>query len=261
MPHSHHHSSIATILLAMLMLASTACSTTDQTTITATPDDTTATPGDGTASPPSSPPTPTNPIPESTVPDSSLGSMSTEPDRVVYQLPDLVLTNLNDRSTPLSRLCWAVWEFLRMAVIEAIGAIALAFPEQFEVADSNLNEITEGEDDPVGPVGVANEESEESISATDTYGFLDALDSISEPQIIGVIDDQSLSEELQVFAKAFFEWVKAIEEQAEAVGFIGVDYSQLPYKDFDSLPNVDVFDEAQCWPSVEDLEEYKEYWE
>lgn len=245
---------------AVLML-STACSATDQKAITATPDDTTATPGDGTASPPSSPPTPTNSIPETTEPDSSLESMSTEPDRVVYQLPDLVLTNFNDLSTPLSRLCWAVWELLRMAFIEAIGAIAVAFPEQFEVADSNLNEITEGEDDPVGPVGVGNEESKESIPETDTYGFLDALDSIGETQIIRVVDDQSLSEELQVFAKAFFEWVEAIEEQAKAVGFTGIDYSQLPYKDFDSLPNVDVFDEAQCWPSIEDLEEYKEYWE
>lgn len=261
MLHNNYHSSFAAILLATLMLASTACSATDQTAITATPGDTTATPGDTTASPPSIPPIPTNPITEPTVPDSSLGSMSTEPGRVVYQLPDLVLTNLNDRLTPLSRLCWAVWELLRMAVIEAIGAIAVAFPEQFEVADSNLNEVAEGEDDPAGPVGIANEESEESISETDTYEFLDALDSIGEPQIIRVVDDQSLSEELQVFAKAFFEWVEAIEEQAKAVGFLGIDYSQLPYKDFDSLPNVDVFGEAQCWPSVEDLEEYKEYWE
>lgn len=246
------------------MLASTACSATDRTPITAAPGDTTATPGDTTAT--SSPPTTTNPIPETTEPDSSPGSTSTEPDPFIYQHPDLVLTNLNDRSTPLGRLCWAVWEFLRMGYVEVIGAIAAANPEQFEVADSNLNGIAEGEDDPVGPVGVANEESEESIPETDTYGFLDALDSISEPQIIGVIDDQSLSEELQVFAKAFFEWVKAIEEQAEAVGFIGVDYSQLPYKDFDSLPNVEVFDEVlredstQCWPSAELLEEYKERW-
>ena len=250
----------------MLMLASTACSTTDQTTITATPDDTTATPGDGTASPPSSPPTPTNPIPETTEPDSSLGSTSIEPDPFIYQHPDLVLTNLNDRSTPLGRLCWAVWEFLRMGYVEVIGAIAAANPEQFEVADSNLNEITEGEDDPVVPVGVANVESEESISETDTYGFLDALDSISELQVVRVVDDPGLSEELQVFAKAFFEWVEAIEEQAKTVGFIGVDYSKLPYKDFDSLPNVEVFDEAlredstQCWPSVEDIEEYKDHW-
>ena len=256
MPHNNYHSSFAAILLATLMLASIACSTTDRTPITAAPGDTTATPGDTTAT--SSPPTTTNPIPETTEPDSSPGSTSTEPDPFIYQHPDLVLTNLNDRSTPLGRLCWAVWEFLRMGYVEVIGAIAAANPEQFEVADSNLNGIAEGEDDTVGPVGVANEESEESISATDTYGFLDALDSISEPQIIGVIDDQSLSEELQVFAKAFFEWVKAIEEQAEAVGFIGVDYSQLPYKDFDSLPNVDVFDEEQCWPSVEDIEEYEE---
>ena len=257
----HHNNTLIATLLTILMLATTACSTTDQTTVTApgdttaTPGDTTATPGDTTATPgdttaPSSPPTPTDPIPE-----------ATEPDPFIYQHPDLVLTNLNDCSTPLGRLCWAVWEFLRMGYVEVIGAIATANPELFEVADSNRNEITEGEDDPVAPVGVANEESEESISETDTYGFLDALDSISEPQIIGVVDDQSLSEELQVFAKAFFEWVEAIEEQAKAVGFIGIDYSQLPYKDFESLPNVDVFDEAQCWPSIEDLEEYKEYWE
>lgn len=240
------------------MLATTACSTTDQTTITAAPGDTMA---------PSSLPTPTNPIPETTEPDSSLGSTSIEPDPFIYQHPDLVLTNLNDRSTPLGRLCWAVWEFLRMGFVEVIGAIAAANPEQFEVADSNLNGITEGEDDPVGPVGVANEDPEESISATGTYGFLDALDSISELQIVRVVDDPGLSGEIQVFAKAFFEWVEAIEEQAKAVGFLGVDYSQLPYKDFDSLPNVDVFDEVlrddstQCWPSVEDIEEYEKLME
>lgn len=151
-----------------------------------------------------------------------------------------------------------------MGHIETIGAMAAAYPGQFEVVDSNLKKITTGEDDPVGSVGVANEESEESTSASDTYGFLDALDSIGELQIVRVVDDPGLSEELQVFAKAFFEWIEAIEKQAKVVGYIGVDYSQLPHKDFDSLPNVDVFDEAlredstQCLPSVEDIEEYED---
>ena len=48
MPHNNYHSSFAAILLATLMLASTACSATDRTPITAAPGDTT---GDTTATP------------------------------------------------------------------------------------------------------------------------------------------------------------------------------------------------------------------
>ena len=271
MPHNHHHNSFAAILLTTLMLATTACSTTNQTTITApgdttaTPGDTTPTPGDDTTPAPTvssganTPTTESTTATESTTRTPSPESTPKEPDRYIHQHPDFFLTNLNDTSTPLGKLCWALWEYVRIDYIEFVNSIAENSPI-IEITDSVLSDdITDDGDEQVGPVSINNEETE------DTYTYLDALSAIQEPQIVGVADDPSLSAELQAFAKAFFELIKSIEDQAKVVDYKDIDYSSLPYKDLDSLPNAGVFDKAasenptKCqFPSVEDVEEWDE---
>lgn len=252
---------IASALAALIL--STACSTTNETTITAAtvPSDTaptdTATPIDSTApTAPTDGPTLDDHSPDTVTPttepatsEPSPQPVSTESDQIVLEYPDALLTNLSDRSTPLGRLCWAFWEFGRMSVVEffntlaASPAIAIVGSHASDI-NPDVSDIIENENDPIGPVGITDEETEEPTLETNSYGFLDALSAIQEPQIARVVDDPGLSGELQVFAKAFFEMIEAIEEQAKVVGYRNVDYSQLTYKDIDSLPNIDVFSKA-----------------
>ena len=261
MPHSHHHSSFATILLAMLMLASTACSTTDQTTITATPDDTTATPGDtatpgsgtdalggDTAAPRNDPPAPTNPATESTAPvvasgqNSADDEESAEPAPFIHEYPEFLLINRNDRSTPLGRLCWAFQEYMTQELVRINRILADNTPN-WEVTFPAIADITEGEDDGVDPVGVVNEESNEPSMGTDGY-MLAILDEIQEPSIAGIVDDSGLSKELQLFAEAFFTYIEAFEVQVRAVGYENIDRTLLPYQDFEDMPHVKEFGDA-----------------
>lgn len=285
------HKSARIISVLIVLMLSTACSTTDQTTITApaddapaptdstpapggdtssddtpAPTDSTAAPGGDTptgdtASPSDSPPDPATPTTEPATSEPSPESVSTGSDRIILEYPDYLLTNISNRSTPLGRLCWAFWEFGRMGAIEFFNSVAESFPF-VELVDPS-DGITSGEGNSVGPIGIANEEAEEPTLDNESYGFLDALEAIQEPQIARVVDDPGLSEELQVFSKAFFEMVAATEEQAKIVGYRDIDYSQLPYKDVDSLPNADIFAQTvienptECpRPSDEDREEW-----
>lgn len=233
---------------------------------TATPDGTPA-PGDGTAAPTGT----ATPTTESSTSEPSLEPVSKESDSYFYlpQLPDFWLTNPYNTSTPLGQLCWALVEFVRIEFIESFGTIA-ASPAVVTV-DSNTNgtapdvsDILENENNPTGPTGIANEELELPTQDTDTY--LNALSAIQEPRIARVVDDPGLSEELQVFAKGLFEMIAAVEKQARIVGHRNIDHSQLPYKDIESLPNLDIFYKAvaenptQCPSPDQDTEQIMEDW-
>ncbi len=274
MPHNHHHS-FAAILLAMLILAGTACSTTDQTTITAAPGDTTVTPGDtthalgdtsttpddtatpgsgtdapggDTAAPQNDPPAPTNPTTESTAPvvasdeNSADDEGSAEPAPFIYEYPESLLTNRNDRSTPLGRLCWAFQEYMTQELVRINRILADNTPN-WEVTFPAIADITEGEDDGVGPVGVVNEESSGLSMGTDGY-MLAVLDEIQEPSIAGIVDDSGLSTELQLFAEAFFTYIAAFEAQVRAVGYENINRTLLPYQDFGDMPHAKDFNGA-----------------
>jgi len=269
---------------AALML-STACSITDETTITAASDDIPAptdsmaapdgatAPGDGTAVPtesatPNGTATPTAEHPTS---EPSLEPVSKESDSYFYlpQLPDFWLTNPYSTSTPLGQLCWALVEFVRVEFIESFGTIA-ASPAVVTVDSStngtapDVSDIIENENNPTSPTGIANEELELPTQDTDTY--LNALSAIQEPRIARVVDDPGLSGELQVFAKGLFEMIAAVEKQARIVGHRNIDHSQLPYKDIESLPNLDIFYKAvaenptQCPSPDQDTEQIMENW-
>ena len=303
---------------AALML-STACSITDETTVTAASDDTpaptdgtaaltdtvatpgdiTPVPGDDTAAPtvtvlptdstamPDGTPAPgdgtavptesaalngtATPTTEPPTSEPSLEPVSKESDSYFYlpQLPDFWLTNPYSTSTPLGQLCWALVEFVRIEFIESFGTIA-AFPAVVTVdlstngTDPDVNGVIEDENNPTGPTGIANEELEVPTQDTDTY--LNALSAIQETRIAKVVDDPGLSEELQVFAKGLFEMIAAVEEQARIVGHRNIDHSQLPYKDIESLPNLDIFYKAvaenptQCPSPDQDTEQIMEDW-
>ena len=241
---------------AVLML-STACSITDETTITAASDDTpaptdstaapdgTAAPGDGAAVPtePAAPNGTATPTTEPSTSEPSHEPVSKESDSYFYlpQLPDFWLTNPYDTSTPLGQLCWALVEFVRIEFIESFGTIA-ASPAAVTVDSST------------------------KVPTQDTDTYLNALSAIQEPRIVRVVDDPGLSEELQVFAKGLFEMIAAVEEQARIVGYRNVDHSQLPYKDIESLPNLDIFYKAvaenptQCPSPDQDTEQIMEDW-
>lgn len=256
---------------AALML-STACSSTNQTTITAAPDGIPA-PGGGTAAPTDSTAAPDGiptPVDGTTAPgdatatpsgetgttltdtsetsatasgqDSADGKKSAEPAPFIYKYPELFLTNRNDRSTPLGRLCWAFQEFATQVSVRINRILADNTPN-WEVTFPAIVDITEGEDDGVGPVGVVNEESSEPSMGTDGY-MLAILDEIQEPSIAGIVDDSGLSKELQLFAEAFFAYIEAFETQVRAVGYENIDRTLLPYQDFEDMPHVKEFSDA-----------------
>ena len=113
-------------------------------------------------------------------------------------------------------------------------------------------------DDDVGPVGSVNEEY--PTIGTDDY-FLNTLGAIQESAIVATVSDNGLSEELQLFAQAFFTYVAAFNDQLEAGGYEDIDQATLPYQNFDDFPHVEEFTEAieanpdKCkFPTVEEAE-------
>lgn len=258
MPNKHHNNSLTAILLAMLMLASTACSTTDQTTITGpaaetpTPNDTTPAPDDGTPAPDATPGEtggtavtsdagttgPVAPVvePSTSVTPGDQGSDDTE--TVIFEYPDTLLANQGDTSTPLGKLCWAFQEFIitestrfYQILIDGIPDLEMALPDM------------ESESENVGPVGVVNEESEDQILEFSEY-FSDTLGSIQAPGIMGVVNDAGFSEEVQLFAQAFFSYVEAYTNQFKTVGYASIDNDSLPYQDIEDLPYIEEFYKA-----------------
>ena len=295
---------IMSVLAAVLTL-STACSTTDETTITAAPGDTptgdstpaptdgtaapdgTPTPGDDTAVPTDSTAAPTDgtaapdgtptpgddtavPTDSTAVPtdgtaapdgetdmtstdtsetsvkasdqDSTDGQESAKPVPFTYEYPELLMINRNDRSTPLGKLCWAYWEYVSKQLVRIHRVLVDNIPN-LEVTFPAVADITEGEDNSIGPVGVVNEESNESSIGTDGY-LIGSLDEIQEASIVGIVDDPELSEELQLFAEAFFAYIEAFEDQIRTVGYENLDRSQLPYQYLDDIPYKKEFSEA-----------------
>ena len=237
-------------VLVVLML-STACSTPDETTITVAPGDTptgdsTPAPTDGTVAPDGETGTTSAEMSETPVAvsdeDSADGQESAEPVPFTYEYPEFLLINRNDRSTPLGKLCWAFFEYMSSVLIRSYGVVADSNPN-WKVTFPDIADITEGEDNIVGPVGVVNEESNEPSIGTEDY-FIESLDEILEPSIVGIVDDTGLSEELQLFAEAFFAYIEAVEGEARAAGWANIDRARLPYQDFEDLPHMKEFEET-----------------
>ena len=269
MPHNHHHNSFAATLLATLILASTACSTTDQTTITApaaetpTPNDTIATPdampgetGSTVVTPDAGTTGPVAPVVEPSTPDAPGGENSDDAKTVNIDYPDIWLTNRSDPSTPLGKLCWAFQEFIWADLVRISQLLVDSIPG-LEMTLPAMGDESEG----VGPVGVVNEESDDSSTDVDEY-FSDTLGSIQASEIVGIVNNAGLSEELQLFAQAFFSYIAAYKNQIKTVGYAYFDNDSLPYQDLGDLPHVEEFDKAVednpdiCGiPSMEDIEE------
>ena len=241
----HKSARIMSVLAALIL--NTACSTTDQTTITAPADDAPA-PTDSTPAP-SAPTDDTSPTDTGTPTDDTgirddTSTPTTASDQdfvevtsVVFNYPNSWLANDNDRSTPLGKLCWAVREYISIDLARSYQEFADNIPG-FEVIFSSNDE---GES--VGPVGVTNEESEDPTIGTDDY-FLDTLGAIQGLGIVGIVNDDELSDGLQQFAQEFFSYVAAFDEQIKAVGYENIDQAILPYQDFNDLPNVEEFTQA-----------------
>ncbi len=132
-------------------------------------------------------------------------------------LEDYLAANLSDRSTPLGTLCWAIWEWGRIHILHSATRMAEQIPGLEVVLPANL--------DP-------------------DYTILNALEEITKPEIVGIVNDPRLSEELQLYAKGLFEDFGSMVEQTEAVGYDKVDHTKFPYPDFDHLPHADAFDKA-----------------
>ncbi len=126
-----------------------------------------------------------------------------------------MIVNLNDRSTPIGTLCWALWEIVRMTTIHTMERMANHVPGLEIVYPTNY--------DPY-------------------YTILDAMTAVSKPEIVSIVDDPRLSEEANLFAKALFANVAATLEQAEEVGIDEVDGDKLPYSDLN--PYMDKFHDA-----------------
>lgn len=115
-------------------------------------------------------------------------------------------------------------------------------------------------DDEIGPVGSVNEESEDPTIGTDDY-FSNTLGAIQESAIVATVNDDGLSEELQLFAQAFFTYIMAFNNQLRAGGYENINQATLPYQDFNDMPHVEEFTEAietnpdKCkFPTVEEAE-------
>ena len=253
-------------VLAVLIL-STACSTTENITITApgdttaptdgttAPGDTTA-PTDSTAAPGGDAPTGYIPAPTNSTPSAEMsetpvavsdqnsadGQESAEPAPFTYEYPESWLINPNDRSTSLGKLCWALFEYTS-SVFARINQVLADNTPNWEVTFPAVADITEGADNGVGPVGVVNEESNEQSTGSEGY-LIGSLNKILEPSLAGIVDDPELSEELQLFAEAFFAYIEAEEEQIRAVGWANVDSTQLPYQHFEDMPHIEELSEA-----------------
>ena len=165
----------------------------------------------------------------STAQDSADGQESAEPAPFTYEYPEFLLINRNDRSTPLGKLCWAFFEYASNVLIRSYGIVA-EHPN-FEVTFPTISDAT------------LNGESNEPSIGSEDY-FIDSLNEILEPSIAGVVNDIGLSEELQLFAKAFFAYIEAEEREARAVGWANIDRARLPYQDFEDLPHMKEFEET-----------------
>ena len=254
---------ILSALMAVLLLA-TACSAAGETTVTASPTDIVAAPGvtpDGTdgavATPNDDAPSAVAPIDEPSTPTTPDDSNSDDAGMVVVvDYPEVWLTNRSDPSTPLGKLCWAFQEFIWADLVRVSQLMVDSFPG-LEMALPDMGE----EDENVGPVGVVNEESDGSSQNINEY-FSDTLGSIQSSEIAGIVNDAGLSEELQLFAQAFFSYIAAYDKHLETVGYANFDNDSLPYQDIGNLPYSEEFDEAvednpdKCGiPSMEDIEE------
>lgn len=121
-------------------------------------------------------------------------------------------------------------------------------------------DISNTDDDIIGPVGSVNEESENPAIGTDDY-FSNTLGAIQKSAIVATVNDDGLSEELQLFAQAFFTYVAAVNNQLKAGGYENIDQATLPYQNFNDMPHVEEFTEAiesnpdKCkFPTVEEAE-------
>ena len=253
--------------LAVLTL-STACATTNQTTITGPADetptqtDTTPTPdampgeAGGTAVTPDAGTTgPVAPVVEPSTLDAPGGENSDNAKTVSVDYPDIWLTNRSDPSTPLGKLCWAFQEFMWADLVRISQLLVDSIPG-LEMTLPATGDESEG----VGPVGVVNEESDDSSTGVDEY-FSDTLGSIQASAIAGIVNDAALSEELQLFAQTFFSYVAAYKNQIKTVGYANLDNDSLPYQNLDDLPHAEEFYETAednpdiCGiPSIEDIE-------
>lgn len=267
MPH-HRHTTLAVTLLAVLTLT-TACATTNQTTITGPADetptqtDTTPTPdampgetGGTAVTPDAGTAGPVAPVVEPSTPDAPGGENSDNAKTVSVDYPDIWLTNRSDPSTPLGKLCWAFQEFIWADLVRISQLLVDSIPG-LEMTLPATGDESEG----VGPVGVANEESDDSSTGVDEY-FSDTLGSIQSSEIVGIVNDAGLSEELQLFAQAFFSYIAAYKNHIKTVGYAYFDNDSLPYQDLGDLPHAEEFDKAVednpdiCGiPSMEDIEE------
>ena len=147
-----------------------------------------------------------------------------------------------DFSTPLGRLCWAVARDslikLLLLVYYLYGpSMRALYPDEAALIDEFIEDLS-GDDLGTDPVGIVNEEP--SVAVIEGI-YLDVLEDIQGPSIVSVMDDTGLSEELQVFAEAFFEDIEISERQVKSGGLDNLDYSG---RDFENLPNVDAFVEV-----------------
>lgn len=260
--HKSNRICILSALMAVLLLA-TACSAVGETTVTASPTDTVAVPevapgetGGAVATPNDNMPSPVASVGEPALPVTPGDSNSEDAEPVVVDYPEVWLTNRSDPSTPLGKLCWAFQEFIWADFVRFNQILVDSFPG-LEMALPDTGE----EDENVGPVGVVNEESDDSSPNVNEY-LSDTLGSIQSSEIAGIVNDAGLSEELQLFAQAFFSYIAAYDKHLETVGYANYDNDSLPYQDIGDLPYSEEFDEAVidnpdiCGiPSMEDIEE------
>ncbi len=76
------------------------------------------------------------------------------------------------------------------------------------------------------------------------YTLIDALEEISKPEVVSIADSPQLSKEVQLFAKAFFEQVRADINQIDEITSEPVDYNKTHFAALENLPYQDAFNEA-----------------
>lgn len=201
--------------------------------------------------------------PSTTAGQSGTGLLDLEP--IDIDTLKAELTYSGDLSTPLGKLCWAMWKEATVDVLrfyEGFFDITYLqthpnYPEARQKANETVTAILSilNGDDEVGPVSVVTEDSlDTEIEKT----YINILEEIQTPDIVGVVDDARLSEELQVFAEAYFDSVALTEQRIKAGGLSNIDFfNQTEY----DLPNEDVFNKElisnpeECGtPPLDDVE-------
>lgn len=132
-----------------------------------------------------------------------------------FELEDKYATNLNDRSTPLGMLCWAYWEIARIVLINSAENLV----DYFQIFDM------------IYPVDFDHD-----------YTIVNALEEITKPEVLAIVNDPKLPVEVQLFANKFFANAEASLEQVEAVGHDQIDFTKLPYSNLER--NVDAFEKV-----------------